>query len=66
LRSELDFCCYAEVPLANGRRADVQSERAAYAATVRDLFARIGDEKAYVLAECGVGLNPLAHGGAPR
>src|SRR6185437_230822 len=23
LRSALDFCCYAEVPLANGRRADV-------------------------------------------
>ena len=23
LRSQHDFCCYAEVPLANGRRADV-------------------------------------------
>ena len=23
LRGQLDFCCYAEVPLANGRRADV-------------------------------------------
>ena len=23
LRSTYDFCCYAEVPLANGRRADV-------------------------------------------
>ena len=23
LRDEHDFCCYAEVPLANGRRADV-------------------------------------------
>lgn len=23
LRGEHDFCCYAEVPLANGRRADV-------------------------------------------
>jgi hypothetical protein len=23
MRAQLDFCCYAEVPLANGRRADV-------------------------------------------
>ena len=23
LRDQFDFCCYAEVPLANGRRADV-------------------------------------------
>jgi hypothetical protein len=23
LRSQYDYCCYAEVPLANGRRADV-------------------------------------------
>ncbi len=39
---------------------DVRSDRADYVAVIRHLFARVGDPKAYVLAECGVGLNPLA------
>ena len=43
-----------------GRIVDVNGEDAEVVDRVRRLFERVGDDKAYVLAECGVGLNPLA------
>jgi leucyl aminopeptidase (aminopeptidase T) len=53
-----------EVPLtlhiAGGRVVKVTSSRQDYVEKVNHLFARINNPKAYVLAECGIGLNPLA------
>lgn len=46
--------------VAGGRVREVSSPDAALAAEVRRVFATVGTDKAYVLAECGVGLNDLA------
>lgn len=46
--------------LSGGRITDVTSERSGYVTEVKQMFARIGDLRAYTLAECGIGLNPLA------
>jgi leucyl aminopeptidase (aminopeptidase T) len=46
--------------VADGRVSNVSSRDAALADEVRRVFASVGTEKAYVLAECGVGLNDLA------
>ncbi|MBM4434907.1 MAG: hypothetical protein FJ028_07380 [Chloroflexi bacterium] len=46
--------------ISDGRVREVGSSDAALAAEVRRVFATVGTEKAYVLAECGVGLNDLA------
>jgi leucyl aminopeptidase (aminopeptidase T) len=43
-----------------GRIVEISSENLRYVEKVKNLFARVGDERAYVLAECGVGLNPAA------
>jgi len=53
-----------EVPIRleidRGRIVSVTSVRSDYVAGVNELFAAVDDPKSYVLAECGVGLNPLA------
>lgn len=46
--------------VANGRVVQVKAADARLAAEVERVFASAGSEKAYVLAECGVGLNDLA------
>jgi leucyl aminopeptidase (aminopeptidase T) len=43
-----------------GRLTVIKSESAEYVRIAKDLFESVGDEKAYTLAECGVGLNPKA------
>jgi len=49
-----------ELTISGGRITGVRSARADYVERVNALFARIGYRNALVLAECGVGLNPLA------
>ncbi|MDD4976975.1 MAG: hypothetical protein PHY93_21670 [Bacteriovorax sp.] len=49
-----------ELKISGGRIVEVRSAREDYVAKVNNLFSRINDPKAYVLAECGIGLNPLA------
>lgn len=46
--------------IAGGRIAELSGPDAAVVASVRALFTRVGDDRATVLAECGIGLNPLA------
>lgn len=46
--------------VVGGKVAAVNSNDAVLAAEVRRVFASVGSERAYVLAECGVGLNDLA------
>lgn len=43
-----------------GRITAFEGEDAKVVASVRKLFERVGSDKAYVLAECGIGLNPMA------
>lgn len=53
-----------EVPIflkiSGGRIVEVKSERPDYVEKVNHLFNRINNPKAWILAECGIGLNPLA------
>lgn len=46
--------------ISGGKIVGVESDREDYIAKVNHLFERINNPKAYVLAECGIGLNPLA------
>lgn len=46
--------------ISEGRIVDVNSKRSDYVEKVNRLFSRIGNPKASILAECGIGLNPLA------
>jgi leucyl aminopeptidase (aminopeptidase T) len=46
--------------IREGKIVDVKSSNPDYVHKVNNLFARIDNPKAYILAECGVGLNPLA------
>jgi leucyl aminopeptidase (aminopeptidase T) len=46
--------------VAGGRIANVTSTRPEYVARVNELFAAVNNPKSRILAECGVGLNPLA------
>ncbi len=43
-----------------GKIVDFASADARLVATLRALFERVGDDRAYVLAECGIGLNTEA------
>lgn len=43
-----------------GKIVDFASRDRSLLATLRGLFERLGDERAYVLAECGIGLNTEA------
>lgn len=47
--------------VANGRIDAVGGADRRVVEEVNGLFARVGDDRARVLAECGVGLNPKAH-----
>jgi leucyl aminopeptidase (aminopeptidase T) len=44
----------------DGKIVDFESSDRDLVATLRGLFARVGDDRAYVLAECGIGLNTEA------
>jgi len=46
--------------VVDGAIRDVQCADVDVAETIRQLLASVGSPKAYVLAECGVGLNPKA------
>lgn len=46
--------------ICEGKITKISSESDELRAKVERVFERVGDPKAYVLAECGVGLNPLA------
>lgn len=49
-----------ELDVRGGRIVAFRSRDAAVVATLERLFERVGSERAYVLAECGVGLNDAA------
>jgi 2,5-dihydroxypyridine 5,6-dioxygenase len=49
-----------ELEIRGGRIVRFRSADAAVVATLERLFERVGSERAYVLAECGVGLNDAA------
>ncbi len=46
--------------VSGGRIVSFESVNSEYVQLCEDIFARIGNPLAYVLAECGVGLNPAA------
>lgn len=46
--------------ISGGRIVRFGSERPDYISKLTKLFAAVGDSRAYTLAECGIGLNPLA------
>jgi len=46
--------------IRGGRIVRFESENPEYVRTCEEIFTRIGNPLAYVLAECGVGLNPAA------
>lgn len=46
--------------IAGGRIVGIHSDRSDLTSSVSRLFSRVGDDNAYILAECGIGLNPLA------
>jgi 2,5-dihydroxypyridine 5,6-dioxygenase len=49
-----------ELDVRNGRIVAFRSGDARVVAALEDVFGRVGNERAYVLAECGVGLNDKA------
>lgn len=49
-----------ELTIVNGKIASIHSNKMVYKKTLEDIFDSIHDEKAYVLAECGIGLNKNA------
>lgn len=52
--------CPVTLNVGAGQLTGIKSESAEYVRIIKDLFERVGDEKAFTLAECGVGLNPKA------
>jgi len=46
--------------IAQGRIQSFQSEDKKLVSTIQNIFEKVNSSKAYILAECGVGLNPLA------
>jgi leucyl aminopeptidase (aminopeptidase T) len=52
--------CPVTLSVNSGRLTNVESDSVEYIRIIKDLFQRVGDEKAYTLAECGIGLNPKA------
>ena len=52
--------CPVELTIKFGKITSFTSSDKYMQKVCQDLFIKIGDEKAYVLAECGIGLNPNA------
>lgn len=49
-----------ELVVKQGKIVEFKSENKTYVDILNKMFASIGSDKAYVLAECGIGFNPLA------
>lgn len=49
-----------ELPIKNGKITEFKSKNSKYVEILNTMFKSIGSDKAYTLAECGIGFNPKA------